>query len=83
MPSLLDPHTSLLQTFMHTFYYLAANTKFADVLREEVDEILQREGWTKKAMDEMVRVDSFVKESQRLSPLSNGTCIPFYCFCYH
>lgn len=67
--------TVLSQSFMHTFYYLATNPKFADVLREEVDEILQREGWTKQAMDEMVRVDSFIKESQRLSPLSNGSQI--------
>jgi cytochrome P450 len=39
-------------------------------LREEVEEIIQREGWTKAAIDQMSKLDSFIKESQRLHPLS-------------
>lgn len=57
---------------MHALYDLAAYPKFAGILREEVDEVLHREGWTKTAMDQMERIDSFIRESQRLSPLSNG-----------
>jgi cytochrome P450 len=41
-------------------------------LREEVEEIIQREGWTKAAIDQMSKLDSFIKESQRLHPLSIG-----------
>ena len=41
-------------------------------LREEVEEIIQREGWTKEALDQMPKLDSFIKESQRLQPLSIG-----------
>lgn len=40
------------------------------LLREEVEEIIQREGWTKAALDQMSILDSFIKESQRLHPLS-------------
>jgi len=39
-------------------------------LREEVEEVIQREGWTKAAIDQMPILDSFIKESQRLHPLS-------------
>jgi hypothetical protein len=41
-------------------------------LREEVEEIIQREGWTKAGIDQMYKLDSFIKESQRLHPLSIG-----------
>jgi hypothetical protein len=35
-------------------------------LREEVSTIVQTEGWTKEAIDKMRKLDSFVKETQRL-----------------
>lgn len=31
-----------------------------------------REGWTKTAVDQMYKTDSFIKESQRLQPLGGG-----------
>jgi cytochrome P450 len=37
-------------------------------LRQEVEEIIQREGWTKAGLDQMSKLDSFIKESQRLHP---------------
>ena len=40
-------------------------------LREEVDEIVKSEGWTKAGLDQMHKIDSFIKESQRLHPLAN------------
>jgi hypothetical protein len=38
-------------------------------LREEVEEIIQREGWTKAGLDQMYKIDSLIKESQRMHPL--------------
>ena len=55
---------------MHAFYYLAAFPEYMKPLREEVEEIIQREGWTKAGIDQMYKLDSFIKESQRLHPLS-------------
>ena len=49
-------------------------------LREEVEEIIQREGWTKEAIDQMSKLDSFIKESQRLHPLSIGKPISYIAY---
>ncbi|KIM38977.1 hypothetical protein M413DRAFT_447338 [Hebeloma cylindrosporum] len=62
-------HTSSM-TFMHAFYYLAAFPEYMTPLREEIEEVIQREGWTKAGIDQMYKLDSFIKESQRLHPLS-------------
>lgn len=35
-------------------------------LREEISTIVQADGWTKEAVDKMRKLDSFVKETQRL-----------------
>jgi len=63
-------HTSSL-TFLHAFYYLAAFPEYMQPLRDEVEEIVRSEGWTKAGLDRMYKIDSFIKESQRLRPLSN------------
>jgi cytochrome P450 len=55
---------------MHAFYYLAAFPEYMKPLREEIEEIIQREGWTKAGIDQMSKLDSFIKESQRLHPAS-------------
>ncbi|OBZ73049.1 Ent-kaurene oxidase [Grifola frondosa] len=47
-------------------YYLAANPGLAGPLREEVDAVTSAEGWSKAAMDKMRKIDSFLKESQRM-----------------
>ncbi|CAA7264106.1 unnamed protein product [Cyclocybe aegerita] len=62
-------HTSTM-TFTHALYYLAAYPEYLKPLREEVEEVVKRHGWSKVALDEMHRVDSFIKESQRLDPLA-------------
>jgi len=63
-------HTSSM-TFLHAFYYLAAFPEYMQPLREEVEEVVRSEGWTKAGLDRMHKIDSFIKESQRLHPLSN------------
>ena len=45
-------------------------------LREEVEEVVKSEGWTKSGLDQMHKIDSFIKEAQRLNPLSICKCHP-------
>jgi len=83
-------HTTSM-TFTNSIYYLAANPQIADPLREEISPIVQELGWTKAAMGKMIKLDSFLKETQRLSGVSglsmdrmvlrdltfsNGTVVP-------
>ena len=42
------------------------------MLRAEIEPIIKEEGWTKNAMGKMWRLDSFMKESQRLNGMSAG-----------
>jgi hypothetical protein len=42
-------------------------------LREEVSAVVEELGWTKAAMSKMVKLDSFMKEAQRLSGVSGGS----------
>jgi cytochrome P450 len=83
-------HTTSV-TFMHAFYYLATFPEYMQPLREEVEEAVKSEGWTKPALDQMHKLDSFIKESLRLHSImilglrrvalndftfSDGTTIP-------
>lgn len=49
-------------------YYLALYPEYWEPLREEVKNTTISEGWTKAALDQMSRIDSFIKESLRLHP---------------
>lgn len=40
-------------------------------LREEVDAIVGEDGWTKNAMQKLKKLDSFMRESQRMNGISN------------
>ncbi|KAJ6595829.1 hypothetical protein DFH09DRAFT_856484, partial [Mycena vulgaris] len=39
-------------------------------VRREVEEVTGRLGWTKSALREMVKIDSFTRESERFNGLS-------------
>ncbi|KAG6331576.1 hypothetical protein ID866_7513 [Astraeus odoratus] len=79
---------TLRQTFTQALYHLAANPQYVMLLREEVDTIIEKYGWTKEALGKMRKVDSFLKETlrcqgvswQRLAlkdiKLSDGTFLP-------
>ncbi|KAF9233835.1 cytochrome P450 [Melanogaster broomeanus] len=58
-------HTSS-NGFAQALYNLAANPQYLQPLREEVEAIVKTEGWTKAALMNMHKIDSFLKESQRL-----------------
>ncbi|KAF8828381.1 hypothetical protein HHX47_DHR4000983 [Lentinula edodes] len=52
-------------------YHLAEHPeKYILPLREEVENIVTRVGWTKAALNKMIKVDSFVRESERFNGLS-------------
>ncbi|KAJ7449179.1 cytochrome P450 [Mycena latifolia] len=83
-------HTTT-QAFIQVLYNLAAYPQHCATLREEIETIVNLEGWTRSAMTKMTKVDSFLMESFRCSPptavsalrqvmsdftFSNGTVIP-------
>ncbi|KAG8214985.1 cytochrome P450, partial [Butyriboletus roseoflavus] len=53
-------------SFTQVLFQLAANPRYVQPLREEVEAIVEKEGWSKAALGGMRKVDSFVKECQRL-----------------
>jgi hypothetical protein len=56
-------------------YNLAAMPHHIQPLREEVEAIVSKEGWSKASLGKMRKVDSFLKESQRYSSLTAGASI--------
>ncbi|KAG8219264.1 cytochrome P450 [Butyriboletus roseoflavus] len=67
-------HTSS-QSFTHVLFYLAANRQYIQPLREEVERIIKKEGWSKAALGKMRKVDSFIKECQRLEGIPSVSLI--------
>ena len=55
-----------LQTLTTALYALATHPEYAEVLRDEVEAIINEEGYTKSAMGKMDQLDSFLKEAQRV-----------------
>ncbi|KPM42339.1 Ent-kaurene oxidase [Neonectria ditissima] len=89
--SLASIHTTAL-TMTQAMYDLCANPEHFEPLRQEVTEVLRREGgWKKTTLNYFLRLDSLLKESQRFNPvflltfnrifhkplkLSDGTVLP-------
>ncbi|KAF8271099.1 cytochrome P450 [Lactarius quietus] len=59
-------HTTSLSTTT-ALYYLLSNPEYIEPLRRDVETAVAEEGWTKAAMDKMHKIDSFLRESQRIS----------------
>jgi ent-kaurene oxidase len=73
-------HTTSL-TLTHIIYDLAANPQYINELREEVKAVLEMTGGklTKLGMGKMSKLDSCMKESQRLNVLAVCmSSLPFY-----
>ncbi|KAI0654307.1 cytochrome P450 [Cubamyces menziesii] len=62
-------HTSS-NSITHAIYHLAERPEYLTSLREEIEPIVQEEGWTKAAMARMWKLDSFMRESQRLNGIN-------------
>ncbi|KAG6865152.1 hypothetical protein C0991_004835 [Blastosporella zonata] len=63
-------HTSSM-TFSQALFDLATHPEYVKELRDEVKSVTDREGWTSDALNQMIKVDSFIKESQRLHLLGH------------
>lgn len=57
---------NFIQTFVHLLFDLAANPSYLQPLRQEVEAIVNEEGWTKASIGKMHKIDSFLRESQRV-----------------
>ncbi|CCM05809.1 uncharacterized protein FIBRA_08043 [Fibroporia radiculosa] len=62
-------HSSSI-TFTHAIFHLATNPHFIQPIREEVDELIQKEGWSKETLGKMHKVDSFLREAMRMDGLA-------------
>ncbi|KAK1225933.1 hypothetical protein PQX77_011132 [Marasmius sp. AFHP31] len=82
---------STSQLFTHALINLATHPEYIEPLRREIEACIEKDGWSKAAMEKMRMLDSFLKESQRVSSsaavnvrrlalrdfvFSNGTVIP-------
>ncbi|KAF2128092.1 putative cytochrome P450, partial [Dothidotthia symphoricarpi CBS 119687] len=56
----------------HAIYDMCANPEYFEPLRTEVETVLEEDdgGWGKPTLTKMRKMDSFLRESQRLSPAS-------------
>ncbi|KAF7345575.1 hypothetical protein MVEN_01576200 [Mycena venus] len=58
------------KTLTSALYDLTAYPSHIVPMREEAERVVAQEGWTKAALGNMHKVDSFLRESQRLTGLS-------------
>jgi cytochrome P450 len=68
----------LKQTLTHALYHLAAQPEYTEMIRQEIEPIIEKEGWTKTAMLQMQKLDSFLRESARLNPLGMSSVVRFF-----
>ncbi|KIL65013.1 hypothetical protein M378DRAFT_77528, partial [Amanita muscaria Koide BX008] len=61
---------STTMAFTHVLYDLATRPEYVQPMRDEVEAVIREEGWSKSAIGRMRKLDSFIKESLRLSYLS-------------
>ena len=64
-----------MQTFIAVLYRLLSHPEYVEPLRHEVETAVAEEGWTKAAMDKMHKIDSFLREVQRLDGVDNGSLV--------
>ncbi|KAH9975529.1 cytochrome P450 [Lactifluus volemus] len=57
-------------TLTQVLYRLLSHPECIQPLREEVEAVVAEEGWTKAAMDKMFKIDSFIRETQRLDGIN-------------
>ena len=53
------------QTLSDALYHLASRPEFLVPLREEVEWVVAKDGWSKASMQKMRKVDSFLRETLR------------------
>ena len=62
--------------FLHALYNLVSHPEYITPIREEIEPLVATLGWQKKTVTKMRKLDSFLKESIRLHPLSASKIHP-------
>ncbi|KAF7368811.1 Cytochrome P450 [Mycena venus] len=62
-------HTTA-NSFTQALYHLAAAPDYVTPLREELEIAVREDGWSKAAMGKCIKLDSFLRESQRFNGVS-------------
>jgi cytochrome P450 len=62
----------MIQVLTQVLCRLVSNPEYLEALRQEADAVLAEEGWTKAGIDKMRKLDSFVRETQRMDVLVVG-----------
>ncbi|KAI1609755.1 cytochrome P450 [Exophiala viscosa] len=57
-------------TLTEAMFDLCRHPKIHEELREEIAEVLAGGNWNKESLDRLVKLDSFIRESSRLTPIS-------------
>ncbi len=60
-----------MQTFTNVLYHLLSNPEYVEPLRHDVETAVVEEGWTKAGLDKMHKIDSFLRETQRVDNLNS------------
>jgi hypothetical protein len=64
----------------HAIYDMCARPEYFEPLREEIETVLREDGgWGKPTLTKMRKLDSFLRESQRLSPANIRTSSSALC----
>ena len=66
------PHLRMMQVLTQVLCRLLSNPKYIEPLRREAEAAIAEEGWTKAAIDKMRKLDSFLRETQRIDSLGIG-----------
>lgn len=86
MVTYLGAGPSIIIAVAQALFDLCAHPEYVGLLRDEVIEVLRGSGgYTRQALADMKRLDSFMRESQRLSPPTQRKYPIKYtlnCFCY-
>jgi hypothetical protein len=59
----------MAQTFTQVLYRLLSHPEYIEPLRQEAESVIAEEGWTKVGVDKMHKLDSFLRETQRIDGL--------------
>ena len=73
----VDSVFTYYQSLTHAFFHMLAKPDIIPILREEVQNTLSAEGWTKNALDKMWKLDSLLRESQRYTGITLREISPF------
>lgn len=81
--TLASVHTSSMSV-THALFDLCARPEYAQPLRKELVEVIGKYGWTREGIYNLKRLDSFLKESQRMNHPGLCKCPQLYlpvCLC--